>query len=193
MTELEMCDKVIKMWTWLAANPGKGKDAYMRQTGEDLSHYRSECPACEYYRRQQHGECTACPLKACDTGSAYPRWLHGGHSGAIEILTAFIERREKLLCKKHEEKKPEKIVFDLSKNYVFVYEDGEPFILSSHQGREDFRWQNFENSGRCWTNPKDSGQGALDYVAERGKTYEFSGCIPAIEFFLEKRREYEER
>jgi hypothetical protein len=190
MTELQMCDKVIKMWTWLAGNPGKGKSGYERATGTDLEQYHAGCPACEYYREQNHSGCAACPLKSCYPRSAYDRWAKNDHSGAIEILTAFIERRAKLLCEKHDEEKLEKIGFDPAKNYVFVYKGGEPFILSSYQGG-GFQWQSFENSGQCWTDPKDSGQEALDYVAKSGEVYEFTGCIPAMEFFLERRKGYE--
>ena len=83
-------------------------------------------------------------------------------------------------------------VFDSTKNYVFACQlDGEPYIMASNLDIGHYRFQSFKNLGTGWDDPAKTGQGCLDHHAKFGTIYEFDGCIPAVEFFLEKRREYE--
>lgn len=91
--------------------------------------------------------------------------------------------------------KPKKIVngkllFDGHKNYVLIDEDGEPFLLAETRPGM-WGWMSFVNCVQAWST-YDSGEEAVEDGIETGmEVCEFTGCIPAIEFFLEKRREYE--
>lgn len=85
----------------------------------------------------------------------------------------------------------EKIKFDVDKNYVFIDGDGIPYLMVVGNSVNYFRFHSFTRAIQGFSSSKKTEQDCLDCHAKNGDIYEFDGCIPAIEFFLEKRKEYE--
>jgi len=89
----------IKMWSWLARNPGKSKEDYFKLYGINIEDYPHEqywdanCPLCEYQINSGNDSCVSCPLNyisLCSSGhaaSAYVKWKYALANAKIKGLT----------------------------------------------------------------------------------------------------------
>lgn len=99
------------MWDWLAENPGKYKNDYLRQLEVKLPSMHSDCACCEYTKgldSERLVKCNLCPLASlwvrdymiCDTMSNSPYklwWLNQSHpTAAKQIADAAREELRKL-------------------------------------------------------------------------------------------------
>ena len=91
MTEREAIFQSLEMWKWLARNPGKSKEDYLKEK-EIKEEWVANCACCEYYESCMDINLT-CPLEAwhlCEAGNgaAYYIWsslMKHIQSGNVEI------------------------------------------------------------------------------------------------------------
>lgn len=104
MTREEAILNHRKMWNWLADNPGRWKEDYLRKYDPEAELY-SNCYLCEYVREHHNCYCEGCPVEwpdgCCtdDSGRLYNKWfsftIDDDYTKAAEIARQIAELPER--------------------------------------------------------------------------------------------------